>query len=168
MVKVNVFSGIGAMSRDYKELETKHLKLMQRNAMLDAAFRTQKILRLRSYPAAFPKAVSRGKNPQHKNIATTIGQPNGKRRYNRSQLKKRIERALKINRQADIAIFDLSKNTDYLVRHATGGIKRAIDGSHIGVPSKTVEATRGARGIRKSLRPSALLEKRTDRDWETR
>jgi len=40
--------------------------------------------------------------------------------------------------------------------HATGGTKRAQSG-HIAIPSRYTKATRGARGVRKTLRPRAVV-----------
>ena len=119
--------------------------------MLDAAYRTQKVLRLTSYPAAFN---SRNKN--HKNVVTTLGAPGGQRAYTRSDLKKRIERGLAQGRQADIAIFDLT-NKDYMLRHAKGGNKTAIDGTNIAIPSYSLMNKRGTRGMRESWKPKQIL-----------
>ena len=41
--------------------------------------------------------------------------------------------------------------------HATGGTKRARSG-HIAIPSRYTKATRGARGVRKTLRPRAVVD----------
>lgn len=159
MVSVNVFAGIPAMRRDIKQLEKKTLNLIQRNAMLDAAYRTQRVLRLRSYPAAFPEAVNKG----HFKAVTTLGAVRGRKQLTKSKLKQRIEKALARNRIADIAIFDATsagRGTDYMLRHALGGIKTAKDGTHIAVPMRFVRDQRGQRGIRQSLRPKQVLAKR--------
>ena len=44
-----------------------------------------------------------------------------------------------------------------LQRHATGGTKRARSG-RIAIPSRFTKATRGARGVRKALRPRAVVD----------
>jgi len=41
--------------------------------------------------------------------------------------------------------------------HATGGTKRARSG-RIAIPSRFTKATRGARGVRKALRPRAVVD----------
>ena len=41
--------------------------------------------------------------------------------------------------------------------HATGGTKRARSG-RIAIPSRFIKATRGARGVRKALRPRAVVD----------
>ena len=41
--------------------------------------------------------------------------------------------------------------------HATGGTKRAQSG-RIAIPSRFIKATRGARGVRKALRPRAVVD----------
>lgn len=160
MVAVSLFSGISQMRRDFNKFETKTMNLIQRNAMLDAAFRTQRVLRLRSYPKAFPTAV----NKSHKDIVTTIGAPRGRKRLNKSELKTRISNALSRNRQAHIAIFDMSGDDgagkEYMLRHALGGAKIPIDGTNMAVPTDFVRMQRGPRGIRKSLRPKQVLNKR--------
>jgi len=160
MVAVNVFSNLPAMQREFSKLEKKTLNLIQRNAMLDAAFRTQKVLRLTSYPKAFPDAVNKG----HVKAVTTLGASRGRKQLSRAKLKERIQRALSRGRRADIAIFDATnqgRGSDYMLRHAKGGRKIPIDGSNIAVPTRHLTAmARGVRGIRKSMRPQQVLAQR--------
>jgi len=161
MVAVKLSSGIGKMRQDFKKFEKDTMITIHRNAMLDAAYRTQRVLRLRSYPAAFPKA----RNKQHAKEVTVIGRPGGRSAPRKDTVKKLIQADLKRKREVRLAIYDRTgKNnfgTDYMVRHAFGGIKTPIDGSNIAVPLDYVQGRKGVRGVRKSLRPEEVLKKRS-------
>lgn len=159
MVAVNLFSGIPAMRRDFNKFETSVMNKIQRNAMLDAAFRTQRVLRLRSYPKAFPQAVNKG----HVKAVTAIGQPRGRTALTRAKLKPLIEGALSRRRRADIAIYDITsegRGSEYMNLHALGGLKTPIEGSTIAVPTKWVRVSRTNYGIPKHLRPKQVLAKK--------
>lgn len=158
-MQVNVFSGIGQMRRDFNKFETKTMNLIQRNAMLDAAFRTQRVLRLRSYPRAFPQAVNKG----HVKAVTAIGQPRGRTALTKSKLKPLIAGALSRRRKADIAIYDITsegRGSEYMNLHAFGGLKTPVEGSTIAVPTKWVRVSRTNYGVPKHLRPKQVLAKK--------
>ena len=162
MVAVNLFSGIGKMRRDFNKFETKTMNLIQRNAMLDAAFRTQRVLRLRSYPKAFPAAVNKG----HFKAVTTLGATRGRVQLSKDQLKGKIERALARRRKADIAIFDATghgRGEQYMLRHALGGIRTPVEASSIAVPTDWVRTQRTGNGIPQRLRPREVLAKKGKR-----
>ena len=160
MVAVKLSSGIGKMRQDFKKFEKDTMITIHRNAMLDAAYRTQRVLRLRSYPAAFPKA----RNKQHAKEVTVIGRPGGRSAPRKDTVKKLIQADLKRKREVRLAIYDRTgKNnfgTDYMVRHAFGGIKTPIDGSNIAVPLDYIQGRKGVRGVRQNLRPEQVLQKR--------
>lgn len=156
MVAVNMFSGIGKMRRDFNKFETKTMNLIQRNAMLDAAYRTQRVLRLRSYPKAFPSAV----NKEHKNYVTRIGMAGAREGSSKAQLKTAIQTSLARRRRADIAIFDATRKgsgNKYMIDHALGGIKTASSGSHIAVPTDYVRLKRTSKGIPDKWKPEQVL-----------
>lgn len=161
MVAVNVFSGIKQMRRDFNKFETKTMNLIQRNAMLDAAFRTQRVLRLRSYPKAFPNAINKG----HVKAVTAIGSPRGKKALRKSEIKTIIQGALSRRRKADIAIFDITshgRGSDYMNLHAFGGLKTPLEANSIAVPTKWVRPQKNNYGrIPKHLKPSEVLRKKT-------
>lgn len=159
MVAVNMFSGIGKMRKDFNKFETKTMNLIQRNAMLDAAYRTQRVLRLRSYPKAFPAAVNKG----HVKAVTSLGMAGGRQNLRKSDLKLAIQNSLARKRRADIAIFDATGNglgTNYMLRHALGGFKTAKDGQNIAVPTDFVRTKRTSRGIPDRLKPKQILAAR--------
>lgn len=158
MVAVNIFSGIPKLRKDFQKTD-KTMRLIQRNAMLDASYRTQKVLRLRTYPRAFPEAVNKG----HVKAVTALGSPRSRTALSKGKLKDLIEGALKRKRIADVAIFDSTghgRGSDYMINHAKGGIKRPIDGTNIAVPMDFIKGIRGPRGIRKNYRPRQVLQKK--------
>ena len=154
-MKITAKFNIHNLIKDTRQLEKKHSNLIVRNAFMDAAFRTQRLIRLRAYPKAFNP-----RNKGHVKAVSAIGAGESNHIYSKQQIKTRLTRRLSSQRRADLKIFDATgrggKGKEYNERHARGGIKTAIDGRHIAVPNPQ-NIPRGPRGIRKTLRPTQLL-----------
>ena len=147
MATVTIKADLRAFARSMSEIERKEFRTITRNALLDTGFQTQRKLRTSTYS----KSGFAERQRSFKNIVTSLGTGKPATPKNGSALKSSVERNL------EIVIFDrMSK--DYMQRHAVGGIKTPIDGTNLAIPGRdSIEPRRSTRGIRKSLRPSALL-----------
>lgn len=156
MVAVTIKADLRGLRRSLSAIEKREFNTITRNALLDTGFQTQKKLRTTTYA----KAGFQDRQKTFKRLVTSLGTGNPATPKSGLTLKKSVERRL------EIVIFD-RLSTDYMQRHATGGIKRPIGGTNVVIPGKdTVEPKRTGRGIPKRLRPRALLS--TNKSFKTR
>lgn len=153
MVTISVSSGLRKLKRDLSQIEKQHFDKIVRNSLLDTGNNARKAI-IKDYDRAFPKAASRG-NTRFRNQAVSLGTGRPAVAHSLSALKKNVERS------KEIVIFD-NTNSDYMERHARGGIKRASGGS-VAIPSRTMETKRTkTKGIPKTYRPRQLLNKKNN------
>ena len=147
MASVTIRADLTAFAKTMNQIERQEFRTITRNALLDTGFQTQKKLRT----ATYSKAGFAQRQKSFKNIVTSLGTGRPATPKNGATLKSSVERNL------EIVIFD-RESKDYMQRHAVGGIKMPINGSNLAIPGKdTIEPRRSTRGVRKSLRPAALL-----------
>ena len=148
-MRVSILSDMRRFKRSMNTIEKKEFPLIVRNSLLDTGVKTQKKLREQTYGRAF---TSRQK--QFAKVTTSLGTGSPVKFQSGAALKKGVER------RKEIVIFDRTSKP-YMQRHATGGTKRPVDGRSIAIPGRTtVEPKRTGRGIRKSLRPTAVLDQK--------
>lgn len=148
-MRVSILSDMRRFKRTMNTIEEKEFPLIVRNSLLDTGVKAQKKLREQSYGRAF-----KTRQKQFAKVTTSLGTGSPVRFQSGAALKKGVER------RKEIVIFDRSSKP-YMHRHATGGTKRPIDGRTLAIPGKTtVEPKRTGRGIRKSLRPTAVLDQK--------
>ena len=146
-MRVSMKADLKRFKRTLTDIEKKELPLITRNSLLDTGFKTQKVLRERTYDKAFQT-----RQKQFKKLTTSLGTGNPATFKSGASLKKSV------GRRNEIVIFD-RLNREYLQRHAKGGSKAPTSGSNIVIPGRnTVEPKRTGRGIPKRLRPSTLLD----------
>lgn len=148
-MRVSILSDMRRFKKTMNTIEKKEFPLIVRNSLLDTGVKTQAKLRNQTYGQAF--------NPRQKQftkVTTSLGTGSPARFQSGGALKRGVER------RKEIVIFDRTSKP-YMQRHATGGTKRPINGTNIGIPGRTtVEPKRTGRGIRKSLRPTAVLDQK--------
>ncbi len=148
-MRVSILSDMRRFKRSMNEIEKKEFPLIVRNSLLDTGVKTQSKLRNQSFGRAF---TSRQK--QFAKVTTSLGTGSPARFQSGAALKTGVAR------RKEIVIFDRTSKP-YMQKHTTGGTKRPINGTNIGIPGRTtVEPKRTGRGIRKSLRPTAVLDQK--------
>jgi len=146
VVQVSVKMDFGSYSRDLSTFADTQINLITRNTLLDVGFETQRHLRNQTYGRAFNP-----RQKQFRKLVTSLGSGRPASAKNGVALKNAVARNL------EIVIFDKT-NSEYMQKHATGGIKRPT-GNHLAIPGRdTVEPKRSGRGIPKRLRPSRILD----------
>lgn len=147
MASVSIKADLTAFARTMTRIERQEFRTITRNALLDTGFQTQKKLRTSTYG----RAGFTQRQKSFKNIITSLGTGKPATPKSGGLLKSSVERDL------EIVIFD-RESKEYMQRHAVGGIKTPIDGRNLAIPGEnSIEPRRSTRGIRKSLRPKALL-----------
>jgi len=148
-MRVSILSDMRRFKRSMNTIEKKEFPLIVRNSLLDTGVKTQSKLRNQTYGQAFTP-----RQKQFAKITTSLGTGSPARFQSGAALKKGVER------RREIVIFDRTSKP-YMQRHSIGGTKRPINGTNIAIPGrKTVEPKRTGRGIRKSLRPTAVLDQK--------
>ena len=134
MLAVNVSSNYKKLSRSLDQVGKKQLPFAFAKTLNQTMKAVQKYTVARTYPRAFDV-----RNRAFFKAAMFTG----------SAVKRATKTKLRVSARDR---FDRGN----LQLHATGGTKRARSG-RIAIPSRFTKATRGARGVRKALRPRAVV-----------